>query len=131
MGKYTITHTCGHNAQHQLFGKEEARERTLAWRAKGICPICYAAEQSANVDAASADLPELTGSEKQVAWARKIRVKVLKQVDDFAAQHKVKADKWAAARNALASKTSGSWWIDRQAAGVPDVMTEIAKEMAA
>ena len=94
MGKYTITHTCGHNAQHQLFGKEEARERTLAWRAKGICPICYAAEQSANVDAASADLPELTGSEKQVAWARKIRVKVLKQVDDFAAQHKVKADKW-------------------------------------
>ena len=85
--KYYVTFSCGHEGEVNLYGKAAERDRRIAWYEKeGICPDCYRKmkeEERRKADeelAAYADkieteynLPELEGSEKQIAWARKIR----------------------------------------------------------
>lgn len=90
--KYTVTFSCGHEATVDLFGKTSERDRRIAWYEKeGVCPDCYRKmkeEERKQADeelAAYAEkieteykLPELEGTEKQVAWARKIRAGVIR-----------------------------------------------------
>ena len=74
--KYNITYSCGHEGVVTLFGKQAYRDKMIKfYEEKGICPDCYKAEQNAIIDeeAANYNLPELEGTDKQVAWAKKIR----------------------------------------------------------
>lgn len=74
--KYNITYSCGHEGVVTLFGKQADRDKMIKfYEEKGICPDCYKAEQNAIIDeeAANYNLPELEGTDKQVAWAKKIR----------------------------------------------------------
>lgn len=83
MAHYTVKFACGHTAEIQLFGKESERQRKIKYlEESGMCPSCYkkqqeeakkAAEAQAAAEASEMGLPELTGSEKQVVWATKIR----------------------------------------------------------
>ena len=79
-----ITYECGHTTREQLYGKMAQRERTIERALDRLCHDCYAsklAEERAAESAAAAEaakdagLPELTGSEKQIAWAESIRAK--------------------------------------------------------
>ena len=90
--KYYVTFSCGHEGEVNLYGKAAERDRRIAWYEKeGICPDCYRKmkeEERRKADeelAAYADkieteynLPELEGTEKQIAWARKIRAGVIR-----------------------------------------------------
>ena len=81
MARYTITYSCGHTADKQLFGKIDDRDNYINWcKEHKLCPECQrklAAEKREeeynnalkNIDA----LPALTGSEKQIKWAISIR----------------------------------------------------------
>ena len=85
--KYTVKYSCGHEGTVELFGKESERERKIAWyEREGICPECYAAARKAEQEKAEAEysLPELVGTEKQVAWAKKIRMKFIAQREEEA-----------------------------------------------
>lgn len=75
MAKYTITHTCGHEHEYQLFGKSRERDRKIAWLEKQECPACRrkAEEEAAKKATEGMELPELEGTEKQVKWANTIR----------------------------------------------------------
>ena len=75
MAKYTITHSCGHEHEYQLFGKSNERERKMAWLESQECPECRrkAEEEAAKAATEGIELPELEGSEKQVKWANTIR----------------------------------------------------------
>ena len=83
MAHYTVKFACGHTAEIQLFGKESERQIKIKYfEENGMCPSCYkkqqeeakkAAEAQAAAEAGEMGLPELAGSEKQVAWATKIR----------------------------------------------------------
>ena len=93
--KYTVTFSCGHEATVELFGKTSERERRIAWYEKeGICPDCYRKmkeEERKQEEAELAsymqkietewNLPEVEGTEKQVAWARKIRANYFKKLE--------------------------------------------------
>ena len=82
------TYCCGHEGRTDIVGPTKDRERKADWHFSGLCPECYkkhlieekerknkeAAEKSAEME-----LPELTGTEKQIAWANTIR---LKQIND-------------------------------------------------
>jgi hypothetical protein len=118
MAKYTITHTCGHTEEVQLFGKMEDRERKIKWLESQECDECRKAK--ANAEAAAAKeargLADLEGSEKQIAWANTIREKAYKCVDalaPFASNPQAKAmmDGWKAKMDA---ETSAKWWIDNR-----------------
>ncbi len=96
MASYNITWSCGHTSEKQLFGKTNERERYIEWAGRhGICPACFAIERDRQHRAAIEQdkvkaqeaagrlqdngiiLPALTGTERQVAWAKDIRAKLL------------------------------------------------------
>ncbi|MGI6117852.1 MAG: hypothetical protein ACOYBC_05625 [Bilifractor sp.] len=91
MAQYDVTFSCGHTATIQLFGKEADRQRKIKWfEENGLCPECYRAQkeaekkEQAEADAKEADalgLAELTGSEKQIAWANSIRAEQINTIN--------------------------------------------------
>lgn len=92
MAKYQITHACGHVVEHQIFGSNSKgqRDNKREWLAGQVCTECYKAEQAAkhaesNAQSAAANkaanLPELSGSVKQVAWAESIRAEKVAALD--------------------------------------------------
>jgi len=81
MAKYYVTFSCGHEARVELFGKGTDRERKIAWyEREGLCPECYKAAKRAESKKANEGLPELKGSEKQIAWAERIRAERLAEL---------------------------------------------------
>ena len=115
MAKYKIIYACGHTAEVQLYGKEADRQKKIAWYATIDCPDCDAREQREK--AISAGLPELTGSEKQITWATKLRNNALAKLDAQIAvisneQNKFKMTTF---RNQWVNKeTASSYWIDNR-----------------
>lgn len=80
MAKYTVKFSCGHVAEANLYGPEVERQRKIRhMRECWLCPACY--EQSKLNEIASLEaelgLPALTGSDKQVQWARSLRKEYL------------------------------------------------------
>jgi hypothetical protein len=86
MAKYTITHVCGHTATLQLFGKSRDRQWHIDKAEQDICSDCWKAKQieadkQAAEQNAAIGLPALTGTEKQILWAEKIRADKLAMLD--------------------------------------------------
>lgn len=114
MAKYTVIYKCGHTAEVQLYGKEAERQKRIAWYATINCPDCEASEHREKAEAAG--LPQLTGSEKQIAWATKLRNNALDilnaQIARISEEHKsvmtACRDKW------ISKETASSYWIDNR-----------------
>ena len=72
--KYDITYSCGHAGTVELYGKTSERESKIRWyETTAVCPECYKKQQEAAAETTTEyELPELGGSEKQVAWAKKL-----------------------------------------------------------
>lgn len=72
--KYDITYSCGHAGTVELYGKTSERESKIRWyETTAVCPECYKKQQEEAAEIITKyDLPELEGSEKQVAWAKKL-----------------------------------------------------------
>ena len=90
MAKYDVTYACGHSGTIQLYGPTSQREKQLEIAALRLCPECYRKKKEAERAAINKEaekkseaegLPELTGSEKQVAWANTIRLKKMEGID--------------------------------------------------
>lgn len=105
MAKYTVTFSCGHTEVRELLGKTSTRENTIKyWEQSGICSECYKKQQSRKNEAIAnelRELPELTGTEKQVSWALKIRAEKYQMF---------KGEKFDAIKN----ETSAAWWIENR-----------------
>lgn len=141
MANYTITFSCGHCETRQMYGPVAQRERYVAWAAdQGQCKACQAADKADEVKAVEdeAGLPEMTGSVKQIAWARKIRAEKVGEIVTYidTMRAKVPADKTeiyeqrvALVMTGLAGKTSASWWIDSRDMG-RDRLMQVAFEAA-
>lgn len=128
MAQYTVTHTCGHNHVHQIYGSNSKgqRDNKIAWLATTLCPKCYREQQdaknaAANAKAAdankSAGLPELTGTPKQVAWAESIRAKQIKTLDSLLKPEFKDAAEYAVCQgiiDAVKAQASAAYWIDNQ-----------------
>lgn len=106
--KYTVTYSCGHEEEIQLFGPNKDRERRIAAFESQECPACRAAKA-----------PELTGSAKQVAWAADIKAKGLPDVDENHAAMAVLVDR------VVSSKDSAKWWIDHRDFAAHDIEAEV------
>lgn len=121
MAHYTVTHTCGHEERVNLIGKYTERERRLEQMSRQACTECYreAQRQVAQEQADKMQLPVLTGTEKQVAWALKLRGDVIDEIERLL---RVGPEDGAAkARRALSKAlqelTKASWWIDHRFEG--------------
>jgi hypothetical protein len=84
MAKYDVKFSCGHTETKELFGKGTERERKIEyWEQNGICTECYKKQQAELMAAKTQEmsLPTLEGSEKQIAWAEKIRVQMIERLE--------------------------------------------------
>ena len=126
MAKYNVTRACGHDEVVNLVGRHRDRE----WRLENVEPskLCYDCYQQKlaeerereNREAAEAakdmNLPALTGTEKQVAWAETIRQQLLADLDTFiyrSTRGEVNPQLLGALEQ-IKSKTEARWWIDRR-----------------
>lgn len=85
MAKYDVSHTCGHEATHTIFGKGSFREWKLKRLAEEPCFDCQMAVRNEHAAAKSEELalPALTGSDKQIAWATTLRVEKLAEARTY------------------------------------------------
>lgn len=123
-----ITAICGHTYREQQYGPHRGRESRTAWLEGRDCPDCYTERKKAEHAAASAiaaennkaaDLPALTGSPKQIAWAETIRAEKIAQLNALAARLAGGSNegKVAMARTIIAdriARTSAKYWIDNR-----------------
>lgn len=121
MSKYQITHSCGHTAEHNICGTNVhgERERRVAQLEKQVCVECYRKQQQAAAAAETADLPALTGTDKQVAWATSIRAAAAADLRALRSTAQAWADKGDANAvraidiiDAALAVTESSRWID-------------------
>lgn len=115
----TITYKCGHTATVRMYEKKRAdRERKVEWFKTINCPQCKAKAEMARAkaEAEAKHLPELSGSDKQIAWATLIRDKALAVLDKLSAT--LPADRVAFLQEYtakwLANETSSRYWIDNR-----------------
>lgn len=135
MAWYEIHHSCGHTGRVNLIGPHKQRQWRIDRMEADICDECKErarAEENARAAAENKEngLPDLKGSDKQVAWGETIRKKVLDELDD-PKDHNPTPEELAdfnAAIDVLMSKQSASWWIDRRDTGIRTILTECFKE---
>jgi hypothetical protein len=151
MARYTVERACGHEETVVLFGKMKDRE----WRLEKVepsklCSECWQKEverkreeetKKAAEEAKESGLPELTGSEKQVAWAERIRIQLLSGLEELAARMAERPENMKKvgitleqvdeAMKAIQQKTSASWWIDHRDAGAYNLAEIMLKELKA
>lgn len=158
MAKYDIIFSCGHTETRALIGKIKDRERKIAYfEEHGLCSECWEAEKKrqfeeqnrkAAEEAKEYGLPELTGTEKQVAWATTLRQQFIADTEKFiGAQDErltsgffannpekqtqletiVQAMK-AAVEEKLLTETSARYWIDTRYINNTDWLLEIGRK---
>lgn len=95
MAWYYGNYSCGHEGRVDIIGPHKDREWKKDRAFARLCPDCYQKEREErirkeNEEAAALtkewELPELTGSDKQIAWANSIRVNVFEKISKLEKQ---------------------------------------------
>ena len=90
MAKYNITFSCGHEGWVTITGPRKQREWILHSKESNICPDCYKKQRQQKINQENQEsleltkemeLPLLTGTEKQVAWATTLRIQAIKKME--------------------------------------------------
>lgn len=131
MSKHTITHSCGHTHEYQLYGKSDERTRKIKWLETQECPACQKAAEAAEAAKINEELnlPVLSGSEKQIAWANCIRARLIAaaRVYNDSSSRKIIVDK---AIELIASVNSAHTFIDNRNLDVFSFLVTIASKKA-
>ena len=124
MAKYDVKFSCGHEGTVELFGKSADRERKIAYFEKhGVCSECYKTQQAAAVAEKTAawELPELTGTPKQIAWAERIRSDFFAKFEDMekedgqsTAEAAAKDERFGSFFAWVKGQTESRFWIDHK-----------------
>lgn len=106
-------HACGHPSRY-LSESQAARAMIAQWATEdcGAC-VRYARDLEAIQTARELGLPDLTGSDKQVSWARSIREDARVMLGTYMDKHSTASD-MAASEALLYGITDAAWWIDRK-----------------
>lgn len=88
MGTYQVKRSCGHTEEVKLYGRIVDRPKMLEFEEGRLCHACYLKQraeeaQKAHDEASALGFQALEGSEKQVAWAETLRMKVFKSLVAF------------------------------------------------
>lgn len=127
--KTSGTYRCGHIGEINLYGSRKERE----WKATRIfselCNNCKNAK--ATEKAKEVGLPELVGSERQVAWANTIRQDILKRFDEregltlFIRMKRFAEEDVQKAGEVLRAETSAKFFIDKRSRSIAEIVGSI------
>lgn len=113
--KCTVTYSCGHQGQVEVFGSSKDRESKLNWyKNKAVCPACYKAQKESETAKTSEGLAQLTGTEKQVKWANDLRAEFISKVKAGIPATEDGQKALALLMEAVNEKTEAKWWIDNR-----------------
>lgn len=75
MAYFDGVYSCGHEGRVYVSGPQKDRQRKADWKFSRPCPECAAKERKENEEKVKEEygFPDLTGTEKKVAWATEIR----------------------------------------------------------
>lgn len=140
MAWYYGTYSCGHEGRTNIVGPVKNREWISERHFEKMCPDCYKEHlenerQKANIEAAEKavemELPELTGTEKQVAWANTLRQTMINDFEKrFELDFEKKKELLREVLNyVLENKKNASWYIDNRGNIPIEIALEIKKEI--
>jgi hypothetical protein len=144
MAQYDIHFSCGHTETRQLFGKTKDREwRISEWERSGLCSKCWEAERQRQFDEENAvamekakeyGLPDLTGSEKQIAWATTLRQNWIdraeKIISVYAESENIDLIQ-TAMEHIIIKNTSARYWIDSRNDNIYETIADVAEKIKA
>lgn len=122
-----ITHACGHEQAHHFTGFADQQARKARWLQTTLCRTCFIAakrseEAAAAIEAGTAiahlDLPQLHGSDRQVAWATTIRAQRLAAICTQTAADDAEGEK------ACLPIADAKWWIDHRDLASADLLAK-------
>jgi hypothetical protein len=117
----------------------------IARESRKLCAECYAAQrqkEAAERAAQAQSLPQLTGSDKQVAWASDIRQQMLAAIADLRKQAQATVENperdphrtapvVLAVIDEMLSTAEARWWIDNRNADWVQLVFALAKQRIA
>lgn len=147
MAKYSGIYSCGHEGVVNIIGRHKDREWKKERVFSNMCPDCYKkylekqikeANQKALEETKEMELPELEGTEKQIAWANTLRIDFIKKVTDYAdekdLQHKgesKKAERYRVTLDyilSLKEAQKASYWIDLRYRTFTEIIDDLKEE---
>ena len=129
--RYEIRHACGHFQELFLYGKENDRESKKTRLESEICANCKKekAEAEAKIFKIERNLPKLTGTEKQAAWAETLRMEVIKKAEAALVEKGCdKTNKAVEFLKWLSGKTSSIFWINKRKNSIEEFIEEWTKQ---
>ncbi|GIV50567.1 MAG: hypothetical protein KatS3mg038_1088 [Candidatus Kapaibacterium sp.] len=140
-----VTRSCGHQEWVRSKAPLYQRDNVIARESRKMCAECYTAQRAAQAQqvAQELSLPQLTGSDKQIAWASDIRQQMLVATADLRAQAEKavehpERDPQGTAPVVLAvhneiinTRTEASWWIDNRNTNWVQLAFDLAKQRIA
>lgn len=133
--KYSGTYACGHEGVIHIYGPTKEHEQKREYVFSQVCPECAKLERQKERDEANkkasdaaikSGLPELTGTEKQIAWATTIRNDIIGLIDNLAKEHEgcevqisdgklIHIEEWQKAfETILKCETTAKFWIENR-----------------
>lgn len=155
MAWYYGTYSCGHEGRVDIVGPGKDREWKKERIFSGLCPECYEKQlkESRNAEnaasqkaAAEMELPELSGSPKQVDWANTLRVKTIEKLSSGMKKFRdsgfdttkilvngkavsVSLADMVEMVEILTWKSEAKYWIDRRNCNISFLLEEAYKEL--
>lgn len=126
--KLTITRACGHTDTIEVFGTNVhgERDKKVAYEETKMCKECY--NKSISNKNVEAGMVALTGSEKQIAWAEKIRAKAIDDLDAIKTQEEKDETFKAKIKTILLEQSESKWWIENKDNAIKVVAKSIKDE---
>lgn len=140
MAWYYGTYACGHEGRENIIGPTKNRQWIADRKFEGLCYECYQAKleeerevanKAAEEKAKEMGLPELTGTEKQVAWANTIRQEIIEYLEKYANEDMFsdREGYQKALYYMIQTKTKASWYIDHRHVSIESLKRQLLEEM--
>jgi len=138
-------YACGHPGRVQIYGPVKDRDWKEKKEFSKLCPECWKKKlaeenQKAVETAKEMGLPELKGTEKQVAWANSIRLEFIEVIDEEVRElerrnpnnknlEKIKKEFDETKKFMLENKTEAKYYIDHRDFTIKEILMELYKEI--
>lgn len=134
---FLVNHACGHIVRKTLYNEQVAGSHAekAAWLEMRPCDDCQQGQRRLDVETWTVvrNLPALEGSEKQVAWAMKLRKQLVIAIESAIEAEAMNVITDKVERDYLAKRVlpvvlcqnKASWWISRQSASPKSIIREL------
>lgn len=136
MAWYSGTFACGHDGKINIVGPSKDRQWKADRAFSGLCKECYEAKsikekeeknRAAMELAKEMDLPELQGTEKQVAWANTLRQEMIEEFDTYTTNRITNDDLMLVKSYILETKTKASYFIENRTRSLASIIRDELK----